>query len=140
MNLHVDIGLRLVAVAQLALAIVNLFLVRILKWKPDLERMPLLIREVFLVHSVFIAITLSIFGVLTWRFAHDIASHANTTAVWLAVAIGIFWATRAIMQWTYYSRDHWVADRRRTVIHWVLFLGYGAFAFIYLVASFGKSP
>ena len=68
-----ETSLRVVALVQFAVAILNLFLIRIMKWKPDLERAPLLIREVFCIHVVFISITLSIFGVLTWRFADEIA-------------------------------------------------------------------
>ena len=49
-----------------------------MKWKPDLDRVPLLIREVFHIHVIFISITLSIFALLTWRFADEI--HANSTS------------------------------------------------------------
>ena len=57
-----ELALRVAALAQFAVAILNLFLIRIMKWKPDLERAPLIIREVFRIHVVFISITLSIFG------------------------------------------------------------------------------
>jgi hypothetical protein len=53
-----DLSLRVAAIAQFAVAILNLFLIRIMKWKPDLERAPLIIREVFRIHVVFISITL----------------------------------------------------------------------------------
>jgi hypothetical protein len=46
--------LRAAAIAQFTVAILNLFLIRIMKWKPDLNRVPLLIREVFRIHVVFI--------------------------------------------------------------------------------------
>src|SRR6059058_6577773 len=89
-----EFALRLVALAQFAVAILNLFLIRIMKWKPDLERAPLLIREVFRIHVVFISITLSIFAALTWRFDHEIARAASPLAIWLAVAIGDRKSTR----------------------------------------------
>lgn len=133
---HIDFGLRAAAIAQLAVAILNLSLIRIMKWKPDLDRMPLLIREVFHIHSLFISLTLTIFAVLTWRFADDIASAENPLAVWLAVAIGLFWLVRSAMQWLSYSPDHWRGDSLRTVIHWTLFLGYGALASVYFGAAF----
>src|SRR5437016_12041638 len=98
-----ELALRVVAVAQFAVAILNLFLIRIMRWKSDLERAPLLIREVFRIHVVFISITLSIFAVLTWRFAHEIANAATPLAIWLAGAIGLFWLVRSAMQWLHYS-------------------------------------
>lgn len=41
-----EIELRIAAVAQLAIAVINLSLVRLMNWRSDLERMPLLISEV----------------------------------------------------------------------------------------------
>jgi hypothetical protein len=132
-------ALRATALAQFAVAMLNLFLIRIMKWKPDLDRAPLLIREVFRVHVVFISITLSIFAVLTWRFAHEIASAASPLAIWFAAAIGLFWLARSAMQWLHYSASHWRGDALRTVIHWALFLGYGAMATVYLTSVFRRN-
>lgn len=136
---HIDLALRAAAIAQFAVAILNLFLIHIMKWKPDLERMPLLIREVFHVHCIFISLTLLIFAVLTWRFANDIAVAANPLCIWLAAGIGIFWATRSLMQWLYYSPSHRRGDSLRTLIHWALFLGYSALAVVYFAVAFGRN-
>jgi len=135
---NLELGLRVAALAQLGVALLNLWLIRIMKWKPDLERAPLLIREVFQIHCYFISITLAIFGVLTWRFAPDIAAAATPLCAWLAAGIGIFWLVRSGMQWTHYSPTHWRGDTGRTVIHFVLFFGYGAFAAVYLLAAFWR--
>jgi hypothetical protein len=137
-QISLDLILRLAALAQFAVAILNLFLIRIMKWKPDLERAPLLIREVFRIHVVFISITLSIFAVLTWRFAHEIARAVSPLAIWLAAAIGLFWLVRSAMQWLHYSASHWRGNSLRTLIHWTLFLGYGAMAIVYLAAAFWR--
>src|SRR5438128_8427335 len=101
--ISLETALRAAAFAQFAVAILNLFLIRIMNWKPDLDRAPLLIREVFQIHVVFISITQSIFALLTWRFVQEIASAANPLAIWLATAIGTFWIVRSFMQWLYYS-------------------------------------
>lgn len=139
MKTHLDLLLRGAAIAQFAVAILNLFLIRIMKWKPDLARAPLLIREVFHIHVVFISITLATFAVLTWRFANEIAFAVNRIFIWLAVAIGIFWLVRSIMQWLRYSPSHWRGNALRTTIHWLLFLGYGALAVVYFAAAFGRN-
>src|SRR5213079_1669886 len=133
-HISLDLLLRAAALAQLAVAFLNLFLIRIMKWKPDLDRAPLLIREVFHIHVIFISITLSIFAVLTWRFVNEIASAANPLAIWLATVIGTFWIARSVMQWLHYSSSHWRGNTARTLIHWTLFLGYGALAVVYFSA------
>jgi hypothetical protein len=132
-------ALRAAALVQFAVAILNLLLIRIMKWKPDLDRTPLLIHEVFRIHVVFIAITLSIFAVLTWRFAVEIADAVSPLAIWLAAAIGLFWLLRSAMQWLHYSASHWRGDALRTVIHWALFVGYVAMASVYLAAAFWRN-
>jgi len=137
--ISLETALRAAALAQFAVALLNLFLIRIMKWKPDLDRAPLLIREVFRIHVVFISITLSIFGALTLRFAHEIARAGSPLAIWLAVAIGLFWLVRSAMQWTHYSASHWQGHSLRTAIHWTLFLCYGAMAAVYLAAAFWRN-
>jgi hypothetical protein len=132
---NLELFLRLAAVAQLVVALLNLFLVRIMKWERDLVSAPLLIREVFQIHIYFISITLAIFGALTWRFAAEIATATEPICVWLAIGIGAFWAVRSVMQWSHYSAVHWRGDPLRTAIHWMLFLGYGAFAAVYFTAA-----
>ena len=135
---HLELWLRIVAVAQIALAVLSLNLPRILKWQPDIDRMSLLVREVFEIHSWFIALTLVIWGVLTWRFAPDMALAPYEMARWLSAMIGVFWGVRCILQWTHYSASHWRGIPSRTVIHWTLFLGYAAWAAVYFVAAFRK--
>jgi hypothetical protein len=132
---NLELLLRLAALAQLGVALLNLFLIKIMKWERDLAGAPLLIREVFQIHIYFISITFAIFGALTWRFAGEIATGAHPLSVWLAVGIGAFWAVRSVMQWSHYSAVHWHGDRIRTAIHWILFLGYGAFAAVYFTAA-----
>ena len=128
--------LYVIAAAQLAVAIVNLFLVRLLGWRDELQRMPLLVREVFVVHAWFISITLAIFGAVTWRFAPEFARAPHEVFRWLAIGIGSFWALRTILQITYYSTSHWKGRMDRTIIHIVLLATYGGFAGTYFAAAF----
>ncbi|MGI8436140.1 MAG: hypothetical protein ACR2NX_04455 [Chthoniobacterales bacterium] len=131
-----ELGLRVAAIAQFGIAALNLSLVPLLGWKEDLGRLPLLVREVFQVHLIFITVTVAIFAVLTWRFAGAMASGSDLVATWLAIAIGLFWGIRSVMQWTHYSASHWRGQASRTLAHWLLFFGYGSFAVVYLRAGF----
>ena len=99
---YLQTTLLIAAGLQMAVAVLNLNLVRVLKWRPDLNKLPLLIREVFMVHLWFISATLVIFATLTWRFAEDIACGGSEMARWCAACIAAFWGIRAILQVTYY--------------------------------------
>lgn len=133
--MKLELALYIVAAAQLAVAVINLFLVRLLGWRADLERMPLLIREVFVVHAWFISATLAIFGAVTMRFAPEFAAASHEVFRWLAAGIGGFWALRTVLQMTNYSSTHWKGRADRTVIHVLLLATYGGFAAAYLTAA-----
>ena len=133
-----EIALSIAAAAQLAIAVLNLFLVRIMKWEEPVVRMPQLVREVFHVHAWFITITLVIFGVVTIRFAGELAAGTNELGRWLAAGIGIFWFIRWVMQFFFYSSSHWRGKRAETAVHIVLVFLYGFLAGIYLWTAFGK--
>ena len=128
--------LRIAAAAQLAIALLNLFLVRLLGWKSELDRMPLLLREVFHVHSWFVSITLAIFGVTTLRLADAMAASSNEACRWLTAGIGIFWAIRTVLQVTYYSGSHWRGKPVRTAMHVALLATYGGMALVYSLSAF----
>lgn len=132
-----SILLQTAAAVQVSVAVLNFFLVPLLKWKVELMRAPLLLCEVFQVHAWFISITLTIFGLITWRFAAEMAAHTNAMGSWLAAGIGIFWAIRTVLQITYYSSSHWRGLLGRTAIHILLLLVYGGMAAVYLGAAFG---
>lgn len=123
------------AVGQLLLACLNLRLDKLLHWDTELKSMSLLLREVFFVHKWFISITLAIFGVVTLRFAGGMAGGLIPMGRWLAVGIGLFWAIRTLIQWVYYSKSHWIGDRGKTTVHWILTICYGGCAATYLIAG-----
>jgi hypothetical protein len=134
MNLQLHHLLQAAAVLQLGIAFANLFIVRLLKWQPDVARMPLLLKEVFYVHAWFISLTLGIFAVLTWRFAGRLA--LDPLGQWLAGCIGSFWGIRTILQVAYYSTNHWRGQLGRTLVHAALLVIYGSFAAVYFWAAF----
>jgi hypothetical protein len=135
---NLDLLLRLTAAGQLVIAILGPMIPRLLDWREPISRMPLLVREVFHIHTFFIALTCAIFATLTWRFAADIAFPTHELMRWLAFSIGLFWGIRSIMQWSHYSASHWRGLLGRTIAHWALFLGYGAFAITYFLAAFRR--
>ena len=133
-------ALCIAAAAQLLVAGLNLFLVRIMKWEEVVARMPQLVREVFNVHAWFITITLTIFGVVTIRFAGELAAGTNDLGRWLVAGIGIFWLIRWLIQFFYYNPSHWRGKRVETIVHIVLIFLYGSLAGVYLLAAFQGQP
>ncbi len=138
--LSLPVLLKVCAGAQIAVAVLNLFLVRILRWRADLDRMSLLPRQVFMVHLWFISMTLFIFGALTWRFVDDFAAGTNAVTVWLAAAIALFWGVRTVLQITYYSRKHWLGQLPKTFAHIGLLFAYGGLTIAYGMSALRGLP
>ncbi len=129
-------AIKAAAAMQFGIALLNLGLERLMGWREDMARMPLLIREVHRVHAWFISVALAIFAALTWHFAPEFAAGSNPVCRWLAGGIGIFWGVRTILQVAYYSSSHWRGRTGRTVIHVLLLFIYGGFTAVYLLAAF----
>jgi hypothetical protein len=135
MNSLLETGLLLAALGQFLIAMLNFVIIPLMHWQEDLDRMPLLLRQVFHVHCWFIAGTLIIFSTLTCRFAGPMTSSAEPVYRWIAALIGSFWAIRAVLQFAYYSGSHWRGIPSRTTVHIILMLVYPAFAIVYLTAA-----
>src|SRR5688500_12467699 len=103
MNFSLEHALLGCAGFQGLTAATNLAVARILRWEPDLQRMPLLLRQVHQVHSWFVSFTVAMFAVLTARFAEELALGSNDALRWLAGAIALFWTLRVALQLGYYS-------------------------------------
>lgn len=138
MKAILETGLILAAVGQLCIAMLNFALIRIMRWKDDLARVSLLVREVFQIHVWFISITLLIFSAFTFRFAGEMAAGSAPVYRWVACSIASFWAIRAILQITYYSSSHWRGIASRTAVHVILLIVYSGFAAVYFAAGLGK--
>jgi hypothetical protein len=94
--------LWLAGFVQLAIASANFFLPAKLNYKENLSRVSPIIRQIFVVHSVYIVGVVLLFAVLTFGFAGELAS-GHGLGRFLASAIAIFWLFRAPVQLLYYD-------------------------------------
>jgi len=100
--------LWLAALVQILIAASNFYLPRKLKYQENLERVAPIIRQIFVVHSVYIVGVLLLFAALTFGFATELAS-GHGLGRFLAAGICVFWLFRAPVQLLYYD-----ASLRRT--------------------------
>lgn len=122
------------ATVQAAIALLNLALASHMGWRPALEQLPPLIREVFYVHSLYISVTVGGLAAFTFAFAGDIAS-GDTQCIAVAWFIGAFWALRVVLQLGFYSSNHWVGKAKETAIHIALLAAFVSLSATYLYAA-----
>jgi len=87
---------------QLAIAVANLFLPAKLKYSENLSRVSPIIRQIFVVHSIYIVGVVLLFAALTFGFTGELAS-GRGLGRFLAAAIALFWFLRAPVQLLYYD-------------------------------------
>ena len=108
--------LRLAGAALIALALLHAAFPRRFRWKEELPRLSLLNRQMFVVHSFFIAVTLALFGVLSFVLADGLAAPDRLSRT-LLCGMATFWTLRLGVQLFVYDRQLWRGDRFHTVVH-----------------------
>jgi hypothetical protein len=96
------VALWIAALAQLAIAFANFVLPGKLKYRENLARVSPIIRQIFLVHSVYIVGILVLFAALTFGFASELAS-GRGLGRFLAASLSLFWFCRIPIQLFYYD-------------------------------------
>jgi len=118
MNSLFDLSMhfRFAGVVLLALAAVHFAFPRWFNWKEELARLSLLNRQIFVVHTYFIMLTVSLFGLLSLVMTEDLLSGSRLArAVLLGMAV--FWGFRLYCQFCIYSPELWRGRRLNTLAH-----------------------
>lgn len=115
-------------VVHLLIAASNILLPRKLQYQANLSKVSPIIRQIFLIHSVYIVMVVIAFGGLCFFFARDLTG-GSLLGTFLSGWLAIFWLSRAFVQIFCYDpnvkRQHPLADAAFTVA--ILYLG-GVFA------------
>src|SRR5258707_6310575 len=96
------LSLWLAGFVQLAMAFANLFIPKKLNYRDNLSRVAPIIRQIFVVHSIYIVGVVLLFAVLTFGFAAELAS-GRGLGRFLAAAMAFFWLFRTPVQLLYYD-------------------------------------
>ena len=115
---------------QLAIVLANALLPAKLNVHAGMASVPRFLRQVFVVHWIYIVLTVSLFSLLCFFFARDLAG-GSRLGRFLCSAMGVFWGLRLPLQLFYYDAEL----RRRNR---VLDLAY-SLAMVALIAIFGAA-
>jgi hypothetical protein len=114
-----------------AIAVANVFLPKKLDYHGNLSRVAPIIRQVFVVHSLYIVGVVLLFAAVTIGFAAELAS-GRGLGRFLAAAMALFWLCRAPVQLLYYDaalrRTNRAGDVAFTLAALFLTVTYGAAA------------
>jgi hypothetical protein len=89
---------------QLVIIAANFALPKKLRCRENLAKVSPMIREVFVVHWLYIVLVLGIFTTLCFWFAPELAG-GSRLGRFLSLAIAIFWLLRVPIQLFFYDRE-----------------------------------
>jgi hypothetical protein len=125
--------LRIAGLLLLGLSASHAFFPGRLGWKEDLARLTPLNRQIFLVHTFFIVLVVTMMGILSLAFAGELLAPSPLARVVLA-GLTLFWGARLVVQWFVYDKSLWKGNRLNTVVHVVFTV-----LWTYLTAVYGAA-
>lgn len=102
MNLTLQSSIQLAGVLQLITAAANFFLPSKLHYRENLAKVSPIIRQIFIVHSIYIVLILIGFGLTCLLFPADLCG-ASPLGKFLCGFLAVFWGLRVVLQFTYYD-------------------------------------
>ena len=110
-----DIHLRIIGTMLMALALVHVIFPKYFNWRAELSQLSLMNRQMMVVHTFFIALTVFLIGLLSFSSAEMLI----TTPLGKRIALGlaIFWTIRAFTQFFVYSTTLWKGKAFETTVH-----------------------
>ena len=123
--------LKLVGAMLMLLALAHAAFPRYFGWREEFARVSLLSRQMFYVHTFFVAFTVFLMGALACFGTGELLRPALLSR-WLLGALTLFWAVRFLFQFFIYSPQLWLGKKFETRMH-VLF----AFFWAYVAGVFG---
>jgi small-conductance mechanosensitive channel len=129
----IQVHLRIVGVLLLGIAALGAYVPRHFAWGRDIAPLPLLTRQVFVIHCAFITLVLVLLGVLLAGFAPALLAPGPLPRA-LLVGLLVMWTARMLAQWFFYDPRLWRGIPLNTAMH-VLFSGIYAYFVIVLAAA-----
>jgi hypothetical protein len=101
-----------------------------LGWREDLAKLTPFNRKLMWVHGGFAVLTIVAFGIMTLALHGEIL-RGDRAALALAIFIGVYWAVRIAVDFTYYEHRDWPRGRGFVAGHVLLTL-----LFVFLSATY----
>jgi hypothetical protein len=126
-----DIDLWLVGAAHFVILFASFQVPYRLRWKQDLQQLMPFNRKLLWVQGGFTVLTIIAFGTLTLAL-HKELLRGDRAALGLACFVGVYWATRILVDAIYFSHSDWPKGKEFVIGHALLTLLFCCLAASYL--------
>lgn len=125
------IHLKVTGVLLVLLGIFHAFFPGYFEWKKELKPLSLINRQMMYVHTFFIGFTVALMGLLCLLMPQELLQ--TKLGRYIAGGLCVFWLSRCLIQFFYYSPALWKGKRFETIIHLLFSL-----LWIYLSTLFAR--
>ncbi|NMR32977.1 hypothetical protein HIO71_02015 [Chryseobacterium aquaticum] len=122
-----QIHLIIVGIIFIFLAFIHIVFPKYFEWEKEFKSLSLANRQIMKIHTVFIALTVFLMGLLCLTSANDLMETSLGKKIILGLAI--FWTTRLVFQFFGYSSKLWKGKIFETSVHII-------FSFLWIYISF----
>ena len=110
-----EIHLKIIGILLCILALAHVAFPRYFNWKTELQTLSLINRQMMIVHTFFIALTVFLMGLLCFTSSKELIN--TRLGQTIALGFAIFWSIRLLIQFFGYSAELWKAKTFETSIH-----------------------
>lgn len=128
-----EIYIKIAGVILVILGIIHIAFPRRFNWKDDLQALSLINRQMMMVHTFFIALTVLMMGILSLVYSAELLTNPFGRVISLGLAV--FWFIRLVFQFFVYSKELWKGKRFETIMHIVFALIWIYLTTVYFIAS-----
>lgn len=125
---------KIIGVLLIALAFVHLIFPKYFNWNKELKSLSLINRQMMVVHTLFIAITVFLMGLLCLTSYTELLE--TNLGKKLSLGLGVFWTIRLVIQFVGYSAILWKGKKFETFMHILFSLLWTYLSIVFLATYF----
>lgn len=131
-----ELQLKIIGGLLIVLALVHIIFPKYFHWEKELSSLSLINRQMMQIHTLFIALTLFLMGLLCLTSANELIS--TTLGKRISLGFGMFWGVRLFIQFFGYSSKLWKDKLFETTAHIVFSIFWAYLTWVFFVIYLNK--
>lgn len=115
-----EIHFKIIGIILIVLALVHSIFPKYFNWRQELQSLSLVNKQMMVVHTFFIALTVFLMGLLCLTSSTELIT--TKLGKTISLGLGIFWSIRLFIQFFGYSAALWKGKPFETIVHIVFSL------------------
>lgn len=130
-----EVHLKIIGFSLIALALIHVIFPKYFNWQEELQSLSLVNRQMMIVHTFFIALTVLLMGLLCVFATADLI-HTDLGKM-VCLGFGLFWFIRLIVQFFGYSSALWKGKLFETIVHILFSLFWAYLGVVFMICYIG---